>query len=409
MASKVQLTGGNFQDVEGNPLNSGYIKMKLSSDEEVNDSLICSGIEIKITLDATGNVVAGQSVWGNDVMLPANSFYKVTVFSAAGQIVWGPNNQQVMGSSPFDVGTWIPNNVISWTPSVQPLDVEVNGTNLSSQTVINFKDSATISWADQGSGGLKANLVTPPLTVQVANTPLSSSSLLDLVNTGNVTFTDNGAGHVSASAVVSGLPTPDTARYSLWEPEYPGVSTFWDSLFDVVANSGSGDLVTVLAPTSTNGMAVQSSISAGAPAGFHAFSGQPRFYGVRNIVFKSRLASSLITSTSILTGLNDSSNLNVLLFNIDSSSSFWRCRTGDGSSLTTVVTGVPVDTIAHSLEIDYTAGVNAVFKIDGAVVATISTTLPANGTPMTLLAQVQNQGSVNSVCAWQYMYASQAA
>lgn len=67
-ASKVELVGGNFQDSQGNLLVNGYLKMKLSSDEEVNDSLICSGIEITVTLDANGNAVAGQYIWGNDVM-----------------------------------------------------------------------------------------------------------------------------------------------------------------------------------------------------------------------------------------------------------------------------------------------------------------------------------------------------
>src|ERR1035438_7351512 len=125
--STVALTGGHFQDSQGDPLNLGYLKMKLSSDEEVNDSLICSGLEITITLDASGNCNAGQSVWGNDVMLPVNSYYKVTAYTASGQIVWRPNNQQVVGAGPFDTGTWTPNSVISWVPPIQTPSVEVNG------------------------------------------------------------------------------------------------------------------------------------------------------------------------------------------------------------------------------------------------------------------------------------------
>ena len=157
MASKVQLTGGQFQDLQGNQLALGYIKMKLSSDEEVNDSLICSGIEIQINLDSTGNCVVGQFVWGNDVMSPVNSFYKVTVYSASGQIVWGPNNQQVVGVGPFDVGTWIPNSVISWSPSVQSLALQVAGTPFSSQTVLDFVNSGNVIFTDLGNGTISAN------------------------------------------------------------------------------------------------------------------------------------------------------------------------------------------------------------------------------------------------------------
>src|ERR1035437_4335700 len=122
--TKVQLTGGNFQDSSGGVLNLGYLLMKLSSDEEVNSSLICSGIEIRIQLDANGNVITTppQSVWGNDQMLPDNSYYKVTGYTAAGQPAWGPNNQQVLGNGgTFDTGAWIPNTVISWVPGTSAL------------------------------------------------------------------------------------------------------------------------------------------------------------------------------------------------------------------------------------------------------------------------------------------------
>lgn len=121
-ATKTQLTGGNFQDSEGNVLNLGYLKMRLSQDEEVTSvGQIGAGIVITINLNSSGSVdtVTPQYVWANDVMLPANSFYVVTGYKSNGQIAWGPNNQQVtssgVGGGTFDVGTWIPNTVVSWT------------------------------------------------------------------------------------------------------------------------------------------------------------------------------------------------------------------------------------------------------------------------------------------------------
>ena len=154
-ASKVQLLGGNFQDLQGNLLANGYLTMRLSSDEEVNDSLICSGIIIRIQLDANGNVVTSppQSVWGNDAMSPINSYYQVTGYTVAGQIAFGPNNQQVTGSGTFDVGSWTPNSVISWSPAVQqPLLLKVNSTPNSSQTTLNLVEGANITLTDEGSG-----------------------------------------------------------------------------------------------------------------------------------------------------------------------------------------------------------------------------------------------------------------
>jgi hypothetical protein len=121
-ASKVQLIGGHFQDSEGNALANGYLTMFLSQDGTVTGvANICAGIEITIQLDVNGTVVTSpaQFIWGNDVILPVNTYYKVTGYSAAGQPAWGPNIQQVASGSTFDVGTWTPGQIISWIPPSQ--------------------------------------------------------------------------------------------------------------------------------------------------------------------------------------------------------------------------------------------------------------------------------------------------
>src|ERR1017187_3221819 len=153
-ASKVQLTGGKFQDAEGNVLSLGYLKMLLSQDAAITGiGNICSGIEIMIPLDVNGSVVASpaQSVWGNDVMSPVNTYYKVTGYSAVGQPCWGPNCQQVTGSGTFDVGTWVPGQVISWVPSVQVPQLEVGGVPTTDQQLLNFIAGAGITIVDAGA------------------------------------------------------------------------------------------------------------------------------------------------------------------------------------------------------------------------------------------------------------------
>ncbi len=156
MASQVQLLNGHFQDSEGNLLSGGYLTLVLNNDESVDDSQICAGREITIALDAFGDAVAspGQFIWGNDVMSPVNSYYRVTGYTANGQIAWGPNNQQVVGTGTFDLGSWIPNQVISWFPSPQPVTLEVNGTLSSSQTVQNLEAGANVTLTDLGSGNI---------------------------------------------------------------------------------------------------------------------------------------------------------------------------------------------------------------------------------------------------------------
>src|ERR1700688_4556187 len=102
-ATKTTLTGGHFQDSLGNPLANGYLRLFLSQDEVVTGvGFVCSGVFIQIQLDANGSVVAGQTVWSNDVMLPVNSYYRVFGYAANGQLAFGPNNQQIIfGSGSF--------------------------------------------------------------------------------------------------------------------------------------------------------------------------------------------------------------------------------------------------------------------------------------------------------------------
>lgn len=115
MSTKVQLSGGAFQDVQGNALANGYLLMVLSQDAVVTDTVskqVAAGYTARINLDSSGNVSASpaQYVWPNDVLTPANTFYKVSGYTANGELVWGPNSQQVLSSpSPFNIGAWKPN------------------------------------------------------------------------------------------------------------------------------------------------------------------------------------------------------------------------------------------------------------------------------------------------------------
>jgi len=112
MATKNQVSGGGFQDALGNVVANGYMLFSLSQDSQVNGSTqIAAGYTVKINLDSSGNIITSpaQYVWPNDVLTPNGTFYNVSVYSAVGQLVWGPNAQQVLSSpSPYNVGAWIP-------------------------------------------------------------------------------------------------------------------------------------------------------------------------------------------------------------------------------------------------------------------------------------------------------------
>ena len=91
-ATKTSLQGGGFQDSEGRVLANGYLIFELSQDATVAGvGNIAAGIAITIQLDGNGNVLnatsPGQQVWANDVLLPVNTFYRVTGYTAAANLL----------------------------------------------------------------------------------------------------------------------------------------------------------------------------------------------------------------------------------------------------------------------------------------------------------------------------------
>ena len=185
MTSPIQLVGGKFQDSEGNVLALGYLKMRLSQDGTVvGVGSICAGIEITIRLNASGSVdtVTAQYVWGNDEISPVNTYYTVTGYTAEGQAAWGPNVQQVVGfpSGPgtFDVGTWIPNTVISWLGTVlaPPVAIAVNGALAADQQLINLIATTGMTITDLGNGQIEFTNTATGVVIEVNGAPLATPS-----------------------------------------------------------------------------------------------------------------------------------------------------------------------------------------------------------------------------------------
>ena len=124
MSGTNNISGGSWQDTEGNLLANGYLTFELSQDCIVNSTtMVCSGFVIQVPLTASGSVyynallpMASSPLWPVDALTPIYPtlplFYTVTAYSAAGQKVWGPYSQSVKSTPiPFDIGTWIPGKV----------------------------------------------------------------------------------------------------------------------------------------------------------------------------------------------------------------------------------------------------------------------------------------------------------
>jgi hypothetical protein len=263
MSAMVQLTGGHFQDSEGNVLADGYLKFVLNQDSSVNNSQICSGVEITIYLDAFGDVISspGQFVWGNDQLSPENSYYTVTGYTAEGQIAWGPNNQQVTGNGgTFDLGTWIPNQVISWFPSLQAgIGVEVEGSPLSSSTVLDLVNTGNVTFTDNGGGRVSASASIPSGPTLKTNSILNGDqALLNLVDGTNIHITQDGSGDVTvnntAPLAPASLPPPDVAAFHFMQVcPSATLAPYMISIPGQIIGYSANNAATLISPSASNG------------------------------------------------------------------------------------------------------------------------------------------------------------
>ena len=81
MAQKCTLSGGGWQDAEGNPLALGTVQVYLQQDVEVGNVQLCAGIKDSLPLDSSGNVTGSPTLWGAVT-------YQAAAYSAKGEQVW---------------------------------------------------------------------------------------------------------------------------------------------------------------------------------------------------------------------------------------------------------------------------------------------------------------------------------
>jgi hypothetical protein len=217
-STKVQLIGGAFQDCAGNALANGYLLFVLSQDGVVNGSTqIASGREIKISLDSNGNVVTSpaQYLWPNDVIIPSDTFYTVSGYTSAGQLVWGPNAQQVLSSpSPYSISAWIPGTVNQLQGNVITYDIGVFfvGEYTGSQVILLLPLERKVQFAPAFTPSVAACGVNPTATATFTiNQNGSPVGTITFTTNGVATFTSASGATFSIGDVLTivGQATPD--------------------------------------------------------------------------------------------------------------------------------------------------------------------------------------------------------
>ncbi len=159
MSGPNRITGGNFQDFEGQVLANGYLTLQLSHDaqESVGPGQVVAGFPRRVPLDANGNIAGTVLVWPNDQLDPANTYYIVNAYRRDGTLAWAAPQFETVASSPspFNVGVWIPTNPPSGGAPVGSILLQNNGTNNESQSILNLESTdSSITITDEGSGNI---------------------------------------------------------------------------------------------------------------------------------------------------------------------------------------------------------------------------------------------------------------
>ena len=103
-----QITGGGYQYPNGTTCSGCVLTLQLTADAVVSGTGQIAPKIQNYTLDASGNVPASSTLWGNDQLQPNGTTYKAFLNAAGGGQIWGPEYFSVTGASPINLAQLIP-------------------------------------------------------------------------------------------------------------------------------------------------------------------------------------------------------------------------------------------------------------------------------------------------------------
>jgi hypothetical protein len=113
MATDQTITG-TFVNPQGVPLANGYLVMQLSHDgQSATPNQVVSGFRLRVTLNSSGQISPAVAIYSNTGLLPANTFYRITVYAADGTEVVPVSAVTIPNTpTPVDLATlvWGPAN-----------------------------------------------------------------------------------------------------------------------------------------------------------------------------------------------------------------------------------------------------------------------------------------------------------
>ena len=107
MPSPDQTIVATFVDPQGNPLSNGYLVMQLSHDgQSATPNQVVSGFKLRVTLNSSGAISPAVAIYSNTGLLPANTFYYITVYASDGTEVIPRSSVTIPNTpTPVDLST----------------------------------------------------------------------------------------------------------------------------------------------------------------------------------------------------------------------------------------------------------------------------------------------------------------
>jgi len=180
------ITGGGYQYPNGSACASCTLTLQLTVDATVSGTGQIAPKLLSYTLDASGNVPSGSTIWGNDQLQPNGTTYKASLVAVGGGQLWGPEYLSIAGASPINLAQLIPvaNPAVFFSnPAVTNLNNTFTGTNtftgantfgkINGVCIVDGTQNATLQAAVTcaGTSGMVEagvpSFVTPALTANV--------------------------------------------------------------------------------------------------------------------------------------------------------------------------------------------------------------------------------------------------
>lgn len=186
---------GTWVDPQNAGIAFGVLSLKLNQDAVVTATSQIAPRIIQITLTSAGAIPANTSIWANDELNPAGTFYQLTVMEVGGGVVYGPEYFTISGASPINLNNIVPTGGGGGGGGIS-VNLQDSVQNISTSQAVGFLSATnTLIKATAGAGGIT---LTAPSAVGVSGQTMR----IVMIDTGvgGVTIATTGGQTISGRA-----------------------------------------------------------------------------------------------------------------------------------------------------------------------------------------------------------------